>query len=251
MARADRAVPEGMVFIPFCYAEAAANILTNPQLDPFGKIPEFKFCAARVEKARRRPKRRSRRFICSRKASDPGPSLPLEAGAFDVVMFNSTLSHVAQPEDALAQAFPYCVRPDGLGALMVTTTTTTVALGDHDPLQACVDAMLANSVHDRWLVRRLPALVRGCGFEVVSLRSHGVAETTGGYMVTIVDRGADILRGLGQVDEDMGIGTQGGGTAAAARRDILRAYRLCEPRCPQAIVTGGRTPDPREGAQDY
>ena len=51
MARADRAVAEGMIFIPFCYAEAAANILTNPQLDPFGKIPEFKFCAARVEKA--------------------------------------------------------------------------------------------------------------------------------------------------------------------------------------------------------
>ena len=51
MARADRAVAEGMIFIPFCYAEAAANILTNPQLDPFGKIPEFKYCAAKVEKA--------------------------------------------------------------------------------------------------------------------------------------------------------------------------------------------------------
>jgi formate dehydrogenase major subunit len=50
-ARADRAVAEGMVFIPFCYVEAAANVLTNPQLDPFGKIPEYKFCAARVEKA--------------------------------------------------------------------------------------------------------------------------------------------------------------------------------------------------------
>lgn len=48
-ARADTAVPEGMVFIPFCYAEAAANTLTNPALDPFGKIPEFKYCAARVE----------------------------------------------------------------------------------------------------------------------------------------------------------------------------------------------------------
>ncbi len=47
-ARADRDVPEGMVFIPFCYAEAAANLLTNPQLDPYGKIPEFKFCAAKV-----------------------------------------------------------------------------------------------------------------------------------------------------------------------------------------------------------
>ncbi len=48
-ARADGGIPPGMVFIPFCYAEAAANILTNPQLDPFGKIPEFKYCAAKVE----------------------------------------------------------------------------------------------------------------------------------------------------------------------------------------------------------
>ena len=40
-----------MVFIPFCFAEAAANVLTNPQLDPFGKIPEFKFSAASVQKA--------------------------------------------------------------------------------------------------------------------------------------------------------------------------------------------------------
>jgi formate dehydrogenase major subunit len=48
-ARADGAVPSGMVFIPFCYAEAPANVLTNQALDPFGKIPEFKFCAARVE----------------------------------------------------------------------------------------------------------------------------------------------------------------------------------------------------------
>ena len=46
--REDRDVPEGMVFMPFCFAEAAANLLTNPMLDPFGKIPEFKFCAARV-----------------------------------------------------------------------------------------------------------------------------------------------------------------------------------------------------------
>ena len=46
--RADSDVPVGMVFVPFCYAEAAANLLTNPALDPAGKIPEFKFCAARV-----------------------------------------------------------------------------------------------------------------------------------------------------------------------------------------------------------
>jgi formate dehydrogenase major subunit len=50
-ARQDDAVPDGVVFIPFAFVEAAANLLTNPALDPFGKIPEFKFCAARVEPA--------------------------------------------------------------------------------------------------------------------------------------------------------------------------------------------------------
>ena len=50
-ARADGAIPPGLIFIPFAYAEAAANLLTNPQLDPFGKIPEFKYCAARIEPA--------------------------------------------------------------------------------------------------------------------------------------------------------------------------------------------------------
>ena len=51
MARADRAVAPDMVFLPFAYVEAAANILTNPAVDPYGKIPEFKFSAVRVEKA--------------------------------------------------------------------------------------------------------------------------------------------------------------------------------------------------------
>jgi formate dehydrogenase major subunit len=49
--RQDDAIPDGVVFIPFAFAEAAANLLTNPALDPFGKIPEFKYCAARVERA--------------------------------------------------------------------------------------------------------------------------------------------------------------------------------------------------------
>ena len=50
MARADRAVAEDMVFVPFAYVEAAANVLTNPVLDPYGKIPEFKYSACRVSK---------------------------------------------------------------------------------------------------------------------------------------------------------------------------------------------------------
>ena len=49
MARSDRAVSEDMVFLPFAYVEAAANILTNSAIDPYGKIPEFKFSAVRAE----------------------------------------------------------------------------------------------------------------------------------------------------------------------------------------------------------
>jgi formate dehydrogenase major subunit len=49
-ARADEGTPVGALFIPFCYYEAAANMLTNPVLDPFGKIPEFKYCAVKVTK---------------------------------------------------------------------------------------------------------------------------------------------------------------------------------------------------------
>lgn len=49
LARADRAVAEDMVFVPFAYVEAAANLLTNPALDPDAKIPEFKFAAVRGE----------------------------------------------------------------------------------------------------------------------------------------------------------------------------------------------------------
>ena len=50
MAREDRSVSPDMVFLPFAFVEAAANLLTNSAVDPFGKIPEFKFSAVKVEK---------------------------------------------------------------------------------------------------------------------------------------------------------------------------------------------------------
>jgi formate dehydrogenase major subunit len=46
--RQDEGTPEGTVFLPFAYREAAANLLTNAALDPVGKIPELKFCAVQV-----------------------------------------------------------------------------------------------------------------------------------------------------------------------------------------------------------
>ena len=49
-ARADDGTPRGAVFIPFAFYEAAANLLTNAALDPFGKIAEVKYCAVKVRK---------------------------------------------------------------------------------------------------------------------------------------------------------------------------------------------------------
>ncbi len=48
--RSDPNVPPGVVFVPFCFNEAAVNFLTNPALDPYGKIPELKFAAARLDR---------------------------------------------------------------------------------------------------------------------------------------------------------------------------------------------------------
>jgi formate dehydrogenase major subunit len=49
-ARASKRMTRGSVFVPFHFKEAAANLLTIDALDPYGKIPEFKFCAVRVER---------------------------------------------------------------------------------------------------------------------------------------------------------------------------------------------------------
>jgi ubiquinone/menaquinone biosynthesis C-methylase UbiE len=128
-----------------------------------------------------------------------GRSLPFGDEAFDVVVFDSTLSHVPEPGRALDEAHRV-LRPSGwLAVFDGDYATTTVALGDHDPLQACVDMMMANSVNDRWVARRLPTLVREAGFAPQPYHSYGFAETGGGYMLTVVDRGADLLRASGQI----------------------------------------------------
>jgi len=129
--------------------------------------------------------------------------LPFEDASFDVAVFDSVLSHLPDPATALAEALRV-LRP---GARMAVFdgdySTTTVALGEHDPLQECAAAMMAASVTDRWVMRRLPAMARAAGFEVEDFRSHGfIAPRQGGYMLTVVDRGADILAGSGTIGSD-------------------------------------------------
>jgi SAM-dependent methyltransferase len=132
-----------------------------------------------------------------------GRSLPFEDESFDVVLFDSVLSHMPEPERGLAEAVRV-LRPGGwLAAFDGDYATTTVALSDRDPLQACAETTMANSVNDRWLVRRLPALVRACGLEITSFRSHGYVNTTeDGYMLTVVERGVDFLHADGRIGDD-------------------------------------------------
>lgn len=131
-----------------------------------------------------------------------GRALPFADGSFDVVVFDSTLSHVPEPLDVLVEAHRV-TRCDGwLAVFDGDYATTTVALGDHDPLQACVDMMMVNSVNHRWLLRRLSSLLRAAGFRPGPYRSHGFVETGSGYMLTVVDRGADLLCSSGQIGEE-------------------------------------------------
>jgi ubiquinone/menaquinone biosynthesis C-methylase UbiE len=145
-----------------------------------------------------------------------GRSLPFADETFDVVVFDSVLSHMAGPERALAEAFRV-LRPLGwLAVFDGDYATTTVALGEHDPLQVCADATMAGSVHDRWLVRRLPAVARACGFQIAGFRSHGFVDVTaGGYMLTVIERGADLLAAAGRIGHETA-----GVLKAEARRRI-------------------------------
>lgn len=131
-------------------------------------------------------------------------ALRLDDDSFDVVVFDSTLSHVSGPERALDEAFRV-MRADGwLAVFDGDYATATVALGPDDPLQTCVDAMMKASVTDRHVVRRLVSLALGAGFRSPVLRSHGLAETEpADYMLTVVDRGADLLGSTGSAGPDL------------------------------------------------
>jgi ubiquinone/menaquinone biosynthesis C-methylase UbiE len=122
-------------------------------------------------------------------------ALPFEDGSFHVAVFHTTLCHVPEPELALAEA-SRVLTDDGLLAVFDGDyATVTCATGDFDPLQACAEACVDFLVHDRWLVRRLPRLVRAAGFELGRFRSHSYMEapSSAGYMLAIIDRGADAL----------------------------------------------------------
>jgi SAM-dependent methyltransferase len=134
-----------------------------------------------------------------------GRALPFPDGAFDTVVFHTTLCHIPRPERALQEAFRVLRSSGVLAVFDGDYSTITVALGERDPLQNCVEAMKEAFLNDAWLVRRLPTLLQSTGFQVISFRSHGYLQTAQpDYMLTLVDRGADTLVSSGRIGPDMG-----------------------------------------------
>jgi SAM-dependent methyltransferase len=131
-----------------------------------------------------------------------GRSLPFPPASFDAVVFHTTLCHVPEPEAMLAEAVRV-LRPDGCAAIFEGDyATATLATRAGDPLDACADAFREQFVHDAWIVRRLPALVRAAGLRIEAVRSHGYVETVApGFMLASwVDMGADALVASGRAD---------------------------------------------------
>jgi SAM-dependent methyltransferase len=133
-----------------------------------------------------------------------GRSLSLADGTFDAVVVHRVLSHVPEPERVLAEAFRV-LRPGGkLAVFDGDYATISLASGDVDPLQTCVDAFRPAYITDPWVVRRLPALVRAAGFSDTSLRSHGYVQVDDpDYMLSIADRGADALAASGTIGSEL------------------------------------------------
>jgi SAM-dependent methyltransferase len=133
-------------------------------------------------------------------AEGDGRALPFAAAAFDAVVIHTVLSHVPGPERVLAEARRVLRPGSRLAVFDGDYATITLATGEHDPLQACADAFAPAFIHDPWLVRRLPALVREAGFEDAELRSHGYVQVDDpAYLLSIADRGADALVATGRI----------------------------------------------------
>ncbi len=144
-------------------------------------------------------------------------AMPFADGEFDVVVFHTCLCHVPRPEEALQEAFRVLRSGGRMAVFDGDYATATLAVGDHDPLEMCARAAMDALVYDRWLMRRLPRMIRDAGFRTERFDSHGYLQPARpDYLLTLVDRGADILVQWQRIDA---------GTADAFKAEIRRRVR--------------------------
>jgi ubiquinone/menaquinone biosynthesis C-methylase UbiE len=135
---------------------------------------------------------------------EDGRALSFEDDSFQVVVVHTTLCHVPEPQKLLSEAYRVLRQGGWLAVFDGDYATATVSTGDFDPLDVCVDAFRSSFVHDKWLVRRLPDLIAKSGFCVMPARSHGYIEgPEAGYLLSWVDRGADVLLQQGRLNMAM------------------------------------------------
>lgn len=120
--------------------------------------------------------------------------LPIRDETIEVVVIDSCLAHVPGPEAAVHEAMRV-LRPGGrLAVFEGDYASATVAVNDFDPLQEVMDAAMALTATDRWIVRNLPGLVQKWGGVVQSTTIHPyVDDSPHGYMMSLVDRGTNSL----------------------------------------------------------
>lgn len=124
--------------------------------------------------------------------------------SFDVVVLHTALCHIPEPERALTEAWRV-LNPGGFIAVFDGDyATSTVAIAEHDPLQVCSSAVTQHNVMDRWIIRRLPHMLKDSGFEAVHFRSHGYADVIDPiYMLGHAERGAELLAQQGVIGEPL------------------------------------------------
>ncbi len=148
--------------------------------------------------------------------------LPFDAESFDTVVLHTTLCHIPGPEKVLEEAFRV-LQKDGLLVIFDGDyASTSFAIGDNDPLEAVARAAVEVIAHDRWIVRKLPGLLRKTGFDVLGSRGYAYsAACDAEYMLTILDRGADALEASGIISASLALALKDEGRLRAEQGNFF------------------------------